>query len=122
MKMSRFEVDRIRWQSYQRERELLSAALVHALLAQFGYQSMASRSRRQLCLVRYFDDLPLCAHPWNAMLVTRSEALPLARLRPRLPPLYHHYMHHMRVTSTNSPTDMHINQCLARAVSAPSVA
>jgi hypothetical protein len=75
----------LQWKLYQYERKRNAAApyperaFVECILRQFGGRSALSHASSNLCIVRYFPDLPLSVYPWNAVLVTAPEARALPR-------------------------------------------
>jgi hypothetical protein len=80
---------RLQWNLYQRERKLggvyPSAAFVQHVLDMYAGKSVLSGDTSSLCITRYYSDLPLHVHAWNALLVTSAEARLIGRSAPAPP-------------------------------------
>ena len=56
-----------------------AAAVVKAIVERYNGKSAMGEGEEGLCIVRYYLDLPLDKHPWNAVLVSTHAARHLPR-------------------------------------------
>lgn len=77
---------RLHWHMYQAERRRRDSGgvwptlqVAEAVWARHQGRSVIDGSSLDLCIVRFYPDLPLGLHPWNAVLVTLHQARRLPR-------------------------------------------
>ena len=64
-----------------RKRDRIPPKTIEKILDDYDYSSAISQSCADLTIVRYYVDLSLTEHPWNAVVVTSPEARKLPRKR-----------------------------------------
>lgn len=67
----------IQWDLYRHEhllndQQYPQLELVASIISRYRGTCVVTGIQTNLCIVRFFPDLPICTFPWNAVLVARS--------------------------------------------------